>query len=129
MSKQIADYFLAELISWEQSFDFYKGEIGNLGIQLEAIIQRNSIVDIAAKVEAHQVLLNEILDRFEKISVEVYQQKKRIQLKSAVINDNELTDYIRLQQDEVRKLVQIVEKDYIDVKYFCFEFLSEMLNK
>lgn len=129
MSKKIAEYFLAELISWEQSFEFYKEEIGNLGIQLEEIIQRNSIVDIAAKVEAHQILLNEILDRFNKISVEIYKQKKQLQPISDVIADSDLSDQIRSQQDDVRILVQNAEKDYIDVKYFCYEFLSETLNK
>jgi hypothetical protein len=129
MSKKIAEYFLAELISWEQSFEFYKEEIGNLGIQLEEIIQRNSIVDIAAKVEAHQILLNEILDRFNKISVEIYKQKQKIQPISDVIADSDLSDQIRFQQDDVRALVQNAEKDYIDVKYFCYEFLSETLNK
>ncbi len=129
MSKKIAEYFLAELISWEQSFDFYKEEIGNLGIQLEEIIQRNSIVDIAAKVEAHQILLNEMLDRFNKISVEIYKQKKQIQPISDIIADADLSIQIRSQQDDVRTMVQNAEKDYIDVKYFCYEFLSETLNK
>jgi hypothetical protein len=129
MSKKIAEYFLAELISWEQSFDFYKEEIGNLGIQLEEIIQRNSIVDIAAKVEAHQILLNEMLDRFNKIYVEIYKQKKQIQPISDIIADADLSIQIRSQQDDVRTMVQNAEKDYIDVKYFCYEFLSETLNK
>lgn len=129
MSKKIAEYFLAELISWEQSLDFYKEEIGSLGVQLEEIIQRNSIVDIAAKVEAHQVLLNEILDRFSKISLEIYNQKKIIQPEVEVIADADLSDQIRISQDDVRKHVQNAEKDYIDVKYFCYEFLSEILHK
>ena len=129
MSKKIAEYFLAELISWEQSIDFYKEEIVNLGLQLDEIIQRNSIVDIAAKVEAHQVLLNEILDRFNKISVEIYTQKKIIQPHSEVLPDIDLTNQIRYFQDNVRSLVQNAEKDYIDVKYFCYDFLSETLNK
>lgn len=129
MSKKIAEYFLDELISWEQSIHFYKEEMSALGLQLDEIIQRNSIVDIAAKVEAHQILLNEILDRFNNILIEILRQKKIIQPQSGVLSDIDLSNQIRYQQDDLRSLVQNAEKEYIDVKYFCYEFLSETLNK
>jgi hypothetical protein len=129
MSKKISEYFISELFSWEQSIDFYEEEMVVLGVQLDEIIQRNSIVDIAAKVEAHQILLNEVLDKFNKIEVEISIQKKILQPKDELIADVNLDQQIQESQNEIRNKVQSAEKEYIDIKQFCYEFLSQTLNK
>jgi hypothetical protein len=57
MSKDITQHYLDELENWGESIVFYTSSIEKLHEHLNQIIIRNSIVDIAAKVEVHQLLL------------------------------------------------------------------------
>jgi hypothetical protein len=57
MSKKIASFYNDEINSWLQSVDFYLDEILSIEKRLKQIIARNTIVDIAAKTEVHQLII------------------------------------------------------------------------
>ena len=79
MAKKLTLYYDDELNSWIESVHFYLGEIHALGIRLDDIIARNSIVDIAAKVEVHQLLLNKINKKLADLLVEIKAQHAAVQ--------------------------------------------------
>jgi hypothetical protein len=129
MAKKLTLYYDDELNSWIESVHFYLGEIHALGIRLDDIIARNSIVDIAAKVEVHQLLLNKINKKLADLLVEIKAQHAAVQKQK-----EEKADAIvqKALEKEVKKLAMLfkkLEREYVDIKYYCNEFLSEMLKK
>lgn len=129
MKKQISEYYYEELNAWEKSISFYKVEMKIVEDKLQEIILRNTIVDIAAKVEAHQVLLNEIKDNFKTLSVEIISQQEKLKPDIKLIADELMNSVTELLQTNLRKKLQKCEKEYIDIKYYCYDFISETLKK
>ena len=116
MKKQISEYYYEELNAWEKSISFYKVEMKIVEDKLQEIILRNTIVDIAAKVEAHQVLLNEIKDNFKTLSVEIISQQEKLKPDIKLIADELMNSVTELLQTNLRKKLQKCEKEYIDIK-------------
>ncbi len=129
MAKKLTLYYDDELNSWIESVHFYLSEIHALGIRLDEIIARNSIVDIAAKVEVHQLLLNKINKKLGDLLLELKEQHSLIQKKK---NENADAIIQKALEKEVKKMSLIfkkLEREYVDIKYYCNEFLSDILKK
>lgn len=129
MATIIAEYYTAELADWNDSITFYGDEMDELEEKLEEVIRRNSIVGIAAKVEAHQSILNQASEKFYRLQIELKQQEEILKTNSTYIDDTLINDATEKRQAELRRRMQAIEKEYIDVKFDCYNFLSGTLKK
>jgi len=126
MPATIATYYFDELEDWNHSIDFCHEEIAALTEKLNEVIRRNSIVDIANKVEAQQDSLDKFTSQFHKLQSEIKEQEIALISDSTLADDKSINDSMIQRQDLLRRNMQAAEKEYIDVKYNCHYFLSHL---
>ena len=59
MTTEVLEYFSEQLKDWMEAIYFDLGISSKLTDRLEEVIRRNTIIDIAAKVEVYQKQLND----------------------------------------------------------------------
>lgn len=124
-----AEYYSDELLDWNHSIDFNNSEMDLLTEKLTEVIRRNSIVGIADKVEAQQTRINGSQDTFQKLAFEIEQQEAALKTDSTYIEDAQINNETEKRQEALRARMQAAEKEYIDVKFDCYHFLSGTLKK
>jgi hypothetical protein len=129
MATTISEYYTDELLDWNNSIVFYKNEMDEFTQKLGEVIRRNSIVGIAERVEEHQTLLNKVGDKFYRIQIEIQQQGQALKSDSTLLDDSLINTETEKRQVELRSKMQAAEKEYIDVKFTCYNFLSGTLKK
>ena len=129
MPTNIAEYYISELLDWNNAIIFYNEEMEEIEQRLEEVINRNSIVGIADKVEVQQTLINEVSDKFYKLQNEIQEQSGSLQSDGKLKEDALISNDYELQQFEIRQKMNKVEKEYIDKKLNCYNFLSTTLKK
>jgi len=129
MPNTIAEYYTDELTDWNDSILHYNTEMDELEQKFGEIIRRNNIEGIAAKVEAHQTLLNRLSDQFYKIQIGIRLQEEALKTDNTLIEDSMISGEIEKQQNELRRKMQAIVSAYIEVKFNCYSFLSETLRK
>ncbi|WP_026898254.1 hypothetical protein [Daejeonella oryzae] len=129
MATNIAQYYSEEMVDWNDAITFYEEEIDDLQNKLLDVIRRNSIVDIAKKVGDHQILLNQVAERFRKLQYRIEQQESELKIDSSLVDNILINNTIETTQAELRREMYTIEKEYIDVKFDCYHFLSETLKK
>lgn len=129
MPNDITGYYNEELTDWKRLLEFYEEELGELQQRLGEVVQRNSIPGIGAKTEAQQDLLNNAAESFYTLLPLIQKQQKELTTNSHVIDNAELSIQTEKKQHELRSGMQLAEKNFIDAKYSCLNFLSEILKK
>ncbi len=129
MSKNKSTYFLGELNSWLNTIQLHKDQKVLLDRNLEDVVRRNSLIDIAAKVEAHQILLNEVAIKLKDLEERIHHQELTLKPENTLIEDASLTTEMEQGQTELRQNTLAAEKEFIDIKYYCHDFLSDTLKK
>lgn len=129
MPNTIAVYYTDELMEWKRLITFYNVEMAELENKLAEVIQRNTIPNIAAKVENHQDKLNAASEKFSWLEVQIQQQEAALKTNSTLIDDTLINTETEKRQNELRRNMQQVEKEYIDARYECHNFLSGTLKK
>ena len=129
MPTTIAEYYISELLDWNNAIIFYNEEMEEIEQKLEEVINRNSIVGIADKVEVQQTLINEVSDKFYKLQNQIQEQSGTLQSDGKLKDDALISNTYELQQFEIRQKMNTVEKEYIDKKLNCYNFLSTTLKK
>lgn len=130
MTTTISEYYSAELIDWNHAINFYCNEMDELGEKLANIIRRDSIEKIAKKIEDQQHLLNSMAGRFSKLQVEIFYQEKILQKENGALREDGLIDdTLQTTQAVLRLNIQAAEKEYIDIKYGCYNLLAELVAK
>jgi len=129
MAITISEYYTDELLDWNNSIVFYKNEMDEFTQKLGEVIRRNSIVGIAERVEEHQALLNKVGDKFYRIQIDIQQQGQALKSDSTLLDDRLINTETEKRQVELRSKMQAAEKEYIDVKFTCYNFLSGTLKK
>ncbi len=127
--KKIASFYDEELNSWIEAINYFILEITELEKRLEDIISRNSIVDIAAKVSVHQLILNKSKVKYLNLKDEFLKQKAILKTNEILIEDSMITKEIEKSMKDYSLQIKQMEKHFADVKYICNEFLSDMLKK
>lgn len=128
MANTIAELYSDELENWDQTIKLYSTEINQLEVKLYEILTRNSVVGLAEKVDFHQVRLINLSEKFDSILETIEKQEEVLE------SEKKLPDYIRINmetervQAELREKMVGLEKKFIDVKYECTKFLSNMLK-
>jgi len=92
------------------------------------VIRRNSITGIAEKVEAQQSLINRVSDKFHKLQTAIQQQQEVLKTDHTLIDNSFISTDTENLQNELRRKMQELEKEYIDTKYSCYNFLSTHVN-
>jgi hypothetical protein len=129
MPTTIAEYYADELVDWNDSIQHYNEELDNIESKLEEVIRRNSIIGIAEKVEAHMSMINGVSDKFYALLLDFKKQETAIKKNDTFIDDSLINDDIENQQAALRHQMQATEKEVIDVKFDCYNFLSGILKK
>jgi predicted nucleotidyltransferase len=129
MSKKIASFYNDEINSWLESVDFYLEEILSIEKRLEQIIARNTIVDIAAKTEVHQLIINKIEEKLILLRKEIESVRKLLSKKEDFVNDDKINKTLEHKISLLGSNFRHHEKEYSDVKFYCNEFLEEMLRR
>lgn len=129
MPTTIAKYYTDELVEWVRLMNFYNSEIDQFEVKLAEVIQRNTIPGIGAKVEAHQERLNAVSQKFRQLQKRIMEQEGWLKTDNTFIDNAAIKGETDEEQKQIREKIQEIEREYIDVKYGCYEFLSETLNK
>ena len=129
MPSKIAEYYVVELLDWNNAVIFYNEEMEEIEQKLEDVISRNSIIGIADKVEVQQNLLNEVSDKFYKLQNDIQQQSNSLQLDGKLIDDTLISHDSEIRQFDIRQKMHAVEMEYVDKKFQCYNFLSGTLKK
>jgi hypothetical protein len=129
MAVTIAKHFADELNSWNQTIGFYSAEIIELTRMLGEVIERNSIPNIAARVELQQQKLNTVAGRFARLQLQFGRQETRLKTDNSFIDDSLVRTEMEDHQDLLRKDMAEAEKEYIDTRNDCQKFLSEIFKK
>lgn len=129
MATTIAQYFTDELVDWEQSINFYREELKELEEKLLEVIRRNCIVDIAARAGVRQNLLDKISYKFSGLQLEIKLQETKLKTDSTLVDNSLINNETENHQAELRRKMQATEKEYIDVKFECYNFLYQTLKK
>lgn len=129
MATTIAQYFTDEMVDWQQSISFYREELNELGQKLFEVIRRNTIVDIAARAGVHQSLLDEISYKFSKLQLEIELQEAKLKTDSTLVDNTLINNETENHQAELRRKMRATEKEFIDVKFECYNFLYRTLKK
>lgn len=129
MATTISSYFADELTDWVQSVHYYNSETAELTQKLGDLLRRNSITGIAEKVEIQQDALDHASDNLNRLQVQIQQQLDFLKSDSSFIDDSFISTETENKQSDLRKQMQELEKEFIDVKYNCYGFLSGMLKR
>lgn len=125
----VSDYFIDELLEWNESTIFYMDEIEFMTQKLGDVLRRNSIIGIAEKVESHQIRLNQAVEKFYRLQMDIRKQESDLKTDSMLIDDTLIRRETERHQVDLRVKVQAIEKEYIDIKFDCYHFLAGVLKK
>jgi hypothetical protein len=128
-STTIAENYLDELIDWNDSINFYIGEIAIFEQKLVEIIRRNTITDIAKKVEVELEKFIALLEKFNRLQIHIQKQTADLKANDNLIENAFISSETEKLENDLRDKMKILEKEYINVKFDCYNFLSATLKK
>ena len=128
MATTKAIFYTDELVKWEESLGTKMEELHMMEEKLEDVIRRNSIVEIASKVEAHQSMLDQGEKKFDSLQLEIEKQETGLRKNSTYIDDNSISVETESRQNELRRKMYEAEKEFVDKKFECSNFLSATLR-
>lgn len=129
MATTIAQYYTEELEKWNHQVASYRREMFEMGNDLVEVIRRNTIPGIAAIVKQKQDKLNKISKKIDRL--QTWFQKQGVALKTdhRFLDDTLINPETEKLQNELRQLMQRSEKEYIDTKHDCSNFLSDIFKR
>jgi len=124
MTSSIAEYYLDELYDWKTAIDLYVEEIDDAEEWLKDVLRFNTIPDLASKVEKHINQLFMSKQNLLYLRTFVQSFEKQLYKKHAPVNNENITEEQKEKQKQLRKDMHNVEKEYLEVKYNCDDFLA-----
>lgn len=128
MNTPIASYYVSELDSWKASIERHFEEMNEVDEWLNEVIHYNSVPKLAAKVEHH---LNQVMicrqvfdDLNDDISMLEKKMSKDEKSNPAIASDAQLSE----QQKLLRTTIYQAEKQLLEVKHACSQFLADTMN-
>jgi hypothetical protein len=128
MKNNVARFFLEEIGEWTEQIEKIQEEVSGIEKTLESIVRQNTITGIAAATEAHQNLLDKQIDVLGELQDEFNKQEMLLNPDGKSVKNGSLTTLLRNRQHLLRKKMKKAGKEYIDIKYSCHEFVSNMLK-
>lgn len=132
MTTSIAEYYLNELHDWKSAIDLYLEEIDDAEEWLQSILHFDSVPALAAKVEHHlnQLLLSK--ENLLRIKSFIQSSEQKFYKDRLPVGNDLVTEDAKAAHKQLRTEKHKAEKEYLDAKYSCDEFLAtavEMQNK
>lgn len=127
MTTSIAEYYLTELNDWTNSLNFHLEEIEASQERLDEILHLNSVPDLAASVEHY---LNQLfLSRQNQVSLRthIHTQEQKLHKNYTPVGNDLVTEELKKLQKELRTSMHTTEKEYLDIKYACDEFIAQTI--
>lgn len=125
----ISGYCFDELTDWDEMIRFLRDELAEFEKRLEDAIRRDSIPTLAAQAE-------ELIERLElkktellRLETAIQAQDNRIMQDGELLEDAVLPKEVISSQDDLRAEMFTAEKDFIDLKYAVYDFLSGLLKQ
>jgi len=122
-------YYNEELINWDATISFYEKESTEIETKLLGVIQQNTIPDRALKAEQFLNQLALLYSELHAVSNQMYRQNNNLRKDDNVIDDNAITPKIKNDQNALRGRMQALEKNFVDLKYACYNFLAGTHNQ
>ena len=125
MTTSIAEYYLEELHDWRTTIDLYVEQINDAEESLKDIVRFNTIPHLAAKVEhfSNQLFISKQNLLYLKTFVQSFERK--LYMERAPISNESITEDLKEKQNHLRKDMHSVEKEYLELKYTCDNFLAQ----
>lgn len=111
MSMQLSDRFV---------------EIQEIESDLSAIISRNSIVDIAAKVEVYQLMLDGSFQGYKNLQDQIDLLGKSLKIMSDSGEHNKLNSSFKKNLKSLPVELSYLNKRFDDVKKLCARFIADI---
>lgn len=128
MTHSISAYYLSELEDWSRAVSFYEEEIEALEDKLEEIIHRNTIPNLAANTEEFLKNFQHQMVQFELLESAIREQENQLAHDDEPDEDQAILPATKMQQTTLRAEMKSAEKNFIETKYHCYEFLSGILH-
>jgi hypothetical protein len=128
MISSIAGYYMDELDEWKEAIDLHLEEINELEEWLNQVFRSNTITHLAAKVEHYmnQLLLSD--ENLKALRLQMKGMEKDLLKDQAPIGNELLSEQSKQHQKELRKVLYKLEKELLDIRYNCDEFLAETIT-
>jgi hypothetical protein len=129
MATSIAELFIDELSGWKDTIDYYFEEIEEFEKKLSSLIRRNTIPRLAENAE---LFLNRFLLQRQNcilLNSQIDNIQAKLLTDTMPVSNELVTDQIKIEQTSLREKMQKTEKDYIDLKFRCENFFSEIFGK
>lgn len=117
-------YYNEELVNWDTTLAFYEKESTELKSKLFGVIQQNTIPDRALRAEQFLSQLTLLHTELLSVSKQIFRQNNNLRKDDSALDDNAVTSKIRNDQNALRGRMQTLEKNFVDLKYACYNFFS-----
>lgn len=124
MTTSIAEYYLDELYDWKTTIDLYVEGITDAEERLKDVLRFNTVPDLAAKVEKYISQLFMSKQNLLYLRTFVQSFEKKLFEEHTPVSDENITDDMKEKQNQLRKDMHSVEKEYLEVKYNTDDFLA-----
>ena len=129
MAAAKAGYFIDEILDWKRTIAFHIDEIYGLTGKLAELVRRNSIPNLAARVEKHQAKLDGLSKKFSMLLLQFRRQEAMLKTDSELLDDSKIKPETESYQKDIRQMLHDTQKEFIDVKNNCQSFLAGFYNK
>ena len=128
MTVSIAGYFKEELTDWKDNIRFNLGDAAKFESRLMEIIQRDGIPGIAGNAERLLNWLETLQETLITLRHEIIVQENAILFNGEPVNNSRVTTDIVTKQNTLRKDMMATERELVDLKFDCYNFLAGMVK-
>lgn len=128
MPTSIAASYDEKLKKWIKYLNACIEDVAIVEQLLEDVIRRDNIVNIAAKVEVHQLMLEGVTAKINDMLSHMRNFRKNLYEEEELIDDMSITKLIEEEMKLIGNAQSKLEHEYSSLKTQCDHFLAEMLK-
>ena len=125
MNILIAEYFTDEINGWINTVDFHLEESEGIDERLNQILHYNTVPKLAATVEHNLTELQIGKQSLMSLKNEIRKQEATFYSENKLIENGKITETQRELQKKLRDNLRLAEKQFLDIRYSCDEFITE----
>jgi hypothetical protein len=129
MPTSIAEYYINELNDWEDAIALHTEVIEELEEWLKEVLRNNTVVNLAGKVEHYLNNLFLTKQNLGMLKTKILEGEEKLYTGEIPISNEQITEEIKSQQNEFRKNLYSLERQYLDIKFECEDFLAATVTK
>ena len=129
MPTSIAEYYINELNDWEDAIALHTEEIEQLEEWLKEVLRNNTVVNLAGKVEHYLNNLFLTKQNLGILKTKILKGEEKLYTGEIPIGNEDITEEIKQNQNEFRKNLYSLERQYLDIKFECEDFLATTVTK